>query len=66
MTASNIIDQLGGLTEVSRQLSVPVTTVSSWKGRNVIPEWRQPALLRLAIEKGITLSTADFPAKVAA
>jgi hypothetical protein len=66
MSTAEIIDQLGGLSEVARQLSVPVTTVSSWKIRNIIPEWRQTAVMRLALEKGVALSTADFPQREAA
>jgi hypothetical protein len=66
MTALDIIQKLGGVTALSRQLGVPLTTVSSWGRCNRIPEWRQPAILRLALETGVAISTADFPTKVAA
>ncbi len=49
--------------QVARDLALPFTTVSSWGRKNHVPEWRQPALLRLAVEKGVALSTADFPHK---
>jgi hypothetical protein len=61
--ARQIIMRLGGITEVASELGVPLTTVSSWGRKNRIPEWRQPALMRLALEKNIPLSTSDFPAK---
>lgn len=63
MTAIDIIQRLGGVMQVSRDLALPFTTVSSWGRHNRIPEWRQTALLRLAVEKSIPLSTSDFPAK---
>jgi transposase-like protein len=61
MTAAEIIANLGGVSAVARQLGIPKTTIYSWRERDLIPEWRQPALLRLALEKSVTLSTADFP-----
>jgi hypothetical protein len=63
MTAVDIIQRLGGVMQVSRDLGLRFTTVSSWGRANHIPAWRQPALLRLAVEKSVPLSTADFPAK---
>lgn len=65
MTAKDIIDQLGGVTELSRQLGIPLTTVSSWGLKNSIPAWRQPTLLELAAKRGEALSTADFPVRAA-
>lgn len=62
MTAKSIIQQLGGVMQLSRDLGISFTTISSWGRWNRIPEWRQPKLLELAMSKGITLSTADFPA----
>ena len=59
--ARQIVMKLGGITAVAKFLGVPISTVSSWGRANRIPEWRQPALLRLAIEQGIELSTTDFP-----
>jgi hypothetical protein len=66
MTALEIIQSLGGVTALSQSLGIPLTTVSSWGRHNSIPEWRRPAILRLAMEKAVALSTADFPAKEAA
>jgi hypothetical protein len=63
MTASEIIAKFGSIAELGRVLDVPMTTVSSWGRFNRIPEWRQPAILRVAIERGIALSTTDFPEK---
>lgn len=59
--ARQIVMKLGGITPVAKYLGVPISTVSSWGRFNRIPEWRQPALLRLALEQGVDLSTSDFP-----
>ena len=61
MTALDIIKRLGGVTAVSKQLGVPLTTVSAWGRFNQIPTWRQPKLLELAAATSEALSTADFP-----
>jgi hypothetical protein len=61
MTALDIIQKLGGVTAVSKQLGVPLTTVSSWGRNNRIPEWRQSKLLDVANTLNVALSTADFP-----
>jgi uncharacterized protein YjcR len=61
MTADDIIQSLGGLSAVANQLGVPVTTVSSWKQRDNIPEWRQAKVLELAMAQGVKLATTDFP-----
>ena len=60
-TASEIIELLGGLTAVAKETGLPLTTVSSWKAANFIPEWRQAALLEVARRNTKPLSTADFP-----
>lgn len=62
MTAREIIKELGGVTAVSKQLGVPLTTVSSWCRFNHVPTWRQTKLLEIAIDKGVSLNTDDFPA----
>lgn len=61
MTAKDIVDRLGGVTAVAKELGVPLTTVSSWGRFNQIPTWRQPKLLELATSLNLPLSTADFP-----
>jgi hypothetical protein len=60
MTASEIIERLGGVTAVSQQLGVPLTTVSSWVRSGYVPSWRQTKLLELAAARNEPLSTADF------
>lgn len=62
MTAKEIVDRLGGVTVVAKELSVPLTTVSSWGRFNQIPPWRQPKLLELATSLNLPLATTDFPA----
>lgn len=61
MTALDIIQKLGGVMQVARDLGVSFTTVSSWGRVNQIPEWRQGKVLELAMAKDVALSTADFP-----
>jgi hypothetical protein len=61
MTAKGIIDQLGGVMQVARELGISFTTVSGWARSNRIPEWRQGKILELAMAQGKPLSTADFP-----
>jgi hypothetical protein len=63
MTVSEIMDKFGGLSAFASAIGVPTSTAFSWKDNNYIPAWRQPALLRLAVERNIALSTADFPPK---
>jgi hypothetical protein len=63
MTASDIIQRLGGVMQLSRDLGISFTTVSSWGRANQIPEWRRPALMRLALDKDVPLATTDFPEK---
>ena len=62
MTAKEIVDRLGGVTAVAKELGVPLTTVSSWGRFNSIPPWRQPKLLELAANLTLPLATTDFPA----
>lgn len=61
MTVSDIMDKFGGLSAFAANIGVPVSTAHSWKTNNYIPEWRQAAILSLALDRGIALSTADFP-----
>ena len=61
MTVSNIIDQLGGAKAVAEYTGWPFNTVDTWRRKGFVPEWRRATLLRMALERGIPLSTADFP-----
>lgn len=61
MTAKDIVDRLGGVTAVARDMGVPLTTVSSWVRFNSIPHWRQSKMLELATARNESLATTDFP-----
>lgn len=61
MTVSEIIDRLGGTSKVADYTGWPYTTVDSWRSNRHVPEWRKAALLRMAVEFNVPLSTADFP-----
>ena len=61
MTALEVIDRLGGVCAVARELGIPVSTVSSWGRNRQIPTWRQPKLLELASARNVSLATTDFP-----
>lgn len=53
MTTSELIDALGGPSAVARALSVPISTVHSWKTKGGIPRWRQDAVADLARSAGV-------------
>jgi len=61
MKASEIIALFDGPTALSKCLGLPLSTVHRWSRANYIPEWRQPRLLELAVERQIALATSDFP-----
>ena len=60
-TADHIIDKLGGTSIVAAELDLTPSTVSSWRGVNFIPTWRQPAVLALAKRKKFPLARDQFP-----
>ena len=66
-TAHDILERLGGLTSVARELSertgrtVPLTTVQGWRDANYFPEWRRDALIALAAVKDVDLAISEFP-----
>jgi hypothetical protein len=66
MTVSAIIEQFGGTSAFAGAMGVPISTAHSWKAKGYIPEWRQPKVLELALERKLDISAADFPEKVAA
>lgn len=59
--ADQIVKALGGTAKVASALNLPVTTVHGWQRVNFVPDWRRDALLSLALDRGVALSTADFP-----
>ena len=61
LTADQIIDALGSTSNVASELGLTPSTVSTWRGVNFIPTWRQPAVLALAKRKKYALTAADFP-----
>lgn len=52
VNVSEAIDALGGTSAVARALSIPASTVSSWRAAGRIPNWRLPALAKMAKAKG--------------
>ena len=65
--ADQVIDALGGTTEVSRLIEAPTSTVHSWRTIG-IPKSRMAHLRLLASTKGLTLPEppADEPQKAVA
>jgi len=57
-----IIQSLGGPTEVARYLGVRSQAVSLWGVTGRVPLDRVPALLRLASERGVALAPEDLRA----
>lgn len=51
----DFIKELGKPAQVARDLNVPLQTVAAWAQRGRIPHWRVPALLALAIRKGVPI-----------
>lgn len=56
-----ILKRLGGISAVADDLGVGFSTVHAWVRSGRVPPWRQKELIALAIKRGVTLSTADFP-----
>lgn len=49
------IEALGKPAQVGRELNVPLQTVAAWCQRGRIPQWRIPALVALAMKKGVPI-----------
>lgn len=58
--ASTIIDKFGGTRKLAAALSLPPSTVQSWKDSGLIPAARQQAVLDKARELEVDLNPADF------
>jgi len=55
MTATAIIDALGGTSSVASALGLSPSTVSSWKAAGSIPKWRMDGVSALARKKGVAI-----------
>lgn len=67
--ARRIIEIFGGVRPTARAMSLPASTVQSWKDSGYIPAKHQDALLRAAAKLSLGISPEDFfdlPQKVAA
>jgi hypothetical protein len=60
-----IIDSRGGTTAVAAALDLPVTSVSSWKSRSVIPPRYWPPLILLPTPRGRPKLTLERLAQLA-
>lgn len=58
LSAESVIDNLGGSAVVSEALSLPISTVSSWRERG-IPAKRCLPLARLAADRGQSAITLE-------
>ncbi len=63
LSASDIIERLGGAAKIADALDTPLTTVASWSAVNFIPRWWHQPLLALAGRQDKPLGTADFPTR---
>lgn len=52
MTVSDFIKEFG-VAKLARELSLPITTVHSWRRRNNIPDWRMGDVLKVAHANGV-------------
>lgn len=55
----NLIDELGGYRAVASFLSLPPTTVASWKSRGSIAVEHWPKIVEVARERGVVGVTFD-------
>lgn len=62
-TVPNILDALGGVTAVSNETGIPLTTVHSWKRSGFVPKWRVPTLVLLAERLGKPVTVGNFPTR---
>lgn len=65
-TAATIVKELGGSTALASALSLPATTVASWRSRESIPPQHWSALVARAKAMGIKGVTFEALAKLAA
>lgn len=56
-TTSDIIAALGGTSAVARELGLPPSTVSSWKGSARIPKWRMQGIVAMAARISVDLDS---------
>lgn len=59
-SADRIVQKFGGQSSLARLVGKGQSTVSHWVKTGRIPAKWQPKLLKLAAEKGISLSASDF------
>lgn len=60
-TVPDILNELGGVTAISNETGIPLTTVHSWKRTGFVPPWRVPTLVLLAQRLGKSITEASFP-----
>ncbi|WP_166675228.1 hypothetical protein [Novosphingobium sp. PhB55] len=65
-TVAEILESLGGVSAVSKETGIPITTVHTWKRTGFIPSWRIPALVKMARRLRKPLKEANFPVRQAA
>ena len=52
---SVLISNFGGLTQMSKIIGVPISTIQSWQKAGHIPHWRIDAIVKIAKKKGIEI-----------
>lgn len=50
-----IIKDFGGLSQMSRKVNIPLTTIQSWLRAGKIPNWRHDYLEKKAQENGFSI-----------
>lgn len=58
--AASIIEKFSGTRKMAKDLSLPPSTVQSWKDAGHIPARHQQAVLDKAREKNLDISPSDF------
>lgn len=62
-TVADILESLGGVSAVSKETGIPITTVHTWKRTGFVPHWRIPTLVKMAKRLGKPLKPSNFPVR---
>lgn len=62
-TVRDILQELGGVSAVSTETGIPLTTVHSWARSGAVPEWRVPVLVQMGAKVGRPMLAGDVPTR---
>lgn len=59
MKVTDLIADFGGLTQMSKKINVPISTIQSWGRQNKIPTWRISVIIEACKKQGIDISDCE-------